>query len=136
MNAFASRIPETDSASCVIAESSESDSCTWVAMRARRWPTLRCTTASSGSSTIAISASCQLSRNMATNAAITVTVLPTTDDTVFDSTFATPPTSFARRDWITPVRVRVKNPSSISSRRLNRRSRSEAVTPLPIVAVR
>ena len=129
-------MPETDSASCVIADSSDSDSCVAVAICARRWPTLRCTTASSGSSTIAIRASCQLSRNIATNAAMTVTVLPTTDETVLERTFATPPTSFASRDWITPVRVRVKNPSSISCSRENSRSRREAVTPLPMVAVR
>ena len=110
-------MPETLRASCVIADSSDSDSCVFVAIRARRWPTRRCTTTRKGSSTSAMIVSCQLSSSIATNAASTVTVLPTTLETVFESTFETPPTSFASRDWITPVRVRVKKPSSICCRR-------------------
>jgi hypothetical protein len=46
----------------------------------------------------AIMVSCQLSSTMAMKAEITVTVLPITLETVLDSTPATPPTSFCRRD--------------------------------------
>ena len=49
-----------------------------------------------------------------TNAAMTVTVLPRTLEMVLFSTLATPPTSFCSRDWMTPVLVRVKKPSSIA----------------------
>ncbi len=52
------------------------------------------------------------------------------------STPATPPTSFCRRDWITPVFVFVKNASSMRWRWVNRRMRSEPMTELPTVAVR
>ena len=79
--------------------------------------------------------SCQLSSSIATNAAMTVTVLPMTLDTVLLSTPATPPTSFCRRDWMMPVLVRVKKPSSIDCRCENRRTRRAAITLLPTVAV-
>ena len=52
--------------------------------------------------------SCQESRSIAHEAAITVTVLPSTLETVLVSTLATPPTSFCSRDWMMPVLVRVK----------------------------
>ena len=50
---------------------------------------------------------------IATSEAMTVAVLPTMLDTKVVSTPATPPTSFWRRDWITPVLVRVKKASSM-----------------------
>ena len=37
------------------------------------------------------------------------TTLDRTDDAVSVTTVCTPPTSLARRDWISPVRVDVKN---------------------------
>jgi hypothetical protein len=64
-----------------------------------------------------------------------VTVLPSTLDTVFVSTDATPPTSFWSRDWMTPVFVRVKKLSSIDCRWVKSRTRSAPMTLLPIVAV-
>ena len=39
-----------------------------------------------------------------------MTVFESTDEAVFVTTFCTPPTSFCRRDWSSPVRVRVKKP--------------------------
>ena len=39
-----------------------------------------------------------------------MTLLDSTLDTVLETTFCTPPTSFATRDWISPVRVSVKKP--------------------------
>ena len=74
-------------------------------------------------------------RIIATSAEITVTTLPRMLVTVFVSTPDTPPTSFCRRDWITPVFVRVKNPSSIACRWSNRRTRRSPVTALPTVEV-
>ena len=53
---------------------------------------------------------------IATSDAMTVTTLPRMLVTVFVSTPETPPTSFCRRDWMTPVLVRVKKPSSIACR--------------------
>ncbi|MDQ1206505.1 hypothetical protein QE377_002864 [Microbacterium sp. SORGH_AS 862] len=53
---------------------------------------------------------------MATRDATTVTVLPSTLVTVFVRTPDTAPTSFCSRDWITPVFVRVKKPSSMDCR--------------------
>ncbi len=58
----------------------------------------------------------QSMRIIATSADTTVTALPRMLVTVFVSTPETPPTSFWRRDWMTPVFVRVKNPSSIACR--------------------
>ena len=72
---------------------------------------------------------------MATRAEITVTVLPRMLVTVFVSTPDTPPTSFCSRDWMTPVLVRVKNPSSIACRWSNSRTRRSPVTALPTVEV-
>ena len=50
-------------------------------------------------------------RNMATTVAITVVRLETMDVAVEVTTVSTPPMSFEIRDWISPVRVRVKNAS-------------------------
>jgi hypothetical protein len=105
-------------------------------MRARTCPTRRWATTSTGSSTIATIVICQLSRIIATSAAITVTVLPMTLWTVLLRTPATPPTSFCRRDWMMPVLVRVKNPSSMACKCENSRMRSAPMTLLPTLAVR
>ena len=48
---------------------------------------------------------------MATIVATTVVTFETIDVAVDVTTFWTPPMSFAIRDWISPVRVRVKNAS-------------------------
>ena len=71
-------MPETLSVSCVIAVMSDSDSCVFVAMRARTCPTRRCAITSTGSRITATIVICQLSTIIATSAAITVTVLPMT----------------------------------------------------------
>ena len=78
----------------------------------------------------------QLSRIIATAAAITVTVFPMTFETVFVSTFATPPTSFCRRDWMMPVFVRVKKPSSMDCRWEKSFTRRSPMTRLPTRAVK
>ena len=48
---------------------------------------------------------------MATTVAITVVRFETIEVAVDVTTVSTPPMSFAIRDWISPVRVRVKNAS-------------------------
>ena len=50
-----------------------------------------------GISTSAMTVSCQFRISIAMNAAITVTVLPSTLEMLFVSTLATPPTSFCRQ---------------------------------------
>ncbi len=67
-----------------------------------------------GISTTAMRVRRQSIRIIATSDAITVTTLPRMLVTVFVSTPETPPTSFCSRDWMTPVLVRVKKPSSIA----------------------
>ena len=84
----------------------------------------------------ATSVICQLSTSIATKAAMTVTVLPTTLEMVLLRTLATPPTSFCKRDWMMPVLVRVKNPSSMACRCENSRMRNWPMTELPTRAVR
>ena len=128
-------MPLTLSASCVIAVISLSDSCVFVAIRARTWPTRRWAITRIGSRMTATTVSCQLSTSMLTTAATTVTVLPMMLEMVLLSTLATPPTSFCSRDWMTPVLVRVKKASSIACRWPKRRMRSAPITVLPTVAV-
>ena len=78
----------------------------------RRWlPTRRASSTKNGSSASENSASRQSSRNIATTLAITVVTLPTIEAAVRVTTLCTPPMSLAIRDWISPVRVRVKNAS-------------------------
>ena len=86
-------------------------------------------------STTAMIVSRQSSRSIATSAEITVTTLPRMLVTVLVSTPETPPTSFCRRDWMTPVFVRVKKPSSIACRWSKSFTRRSPVTALPTVAV-
>ena len=75
-------------------------------------------------------------RIIATSDATTVTVLPRMLVKVFVSTPDTPPTSFCRRDWMTPVLVRVKKPSSIACRCSNSSHAQVAGDLLPTVEVR
>ncbi len=128
-------MPETLSVSWVIEVSSDRDSCVSPAMRARTWPTLRCTKIRNGIMITAISVSRQSIRIIATSEAITVTTLPRMLVTVLVSTPETPPTSFCSRDWMTPVLVRVKKPSSIACRCSNSFTRRSPVTLLPTVEV-
>ena len=116
LGAAAHRLAEQD------AGDADSDSCTSDEMSAiapcltvvilRRWlPTRRASSTKNGSSASENSASRQSSRNIATTLAITVVTLPTIEAAVLVTTFCTPPMSLAIRDWISPVRVRVKNAS-------------------------
>ena len=108
---FASSTPETESDSSTSVEMSASETCV-VAARARRMrPTRRVMSTNTGRSANAARASCQLSRIMATDVAITVVRLLTMDVAVVVTTLCTPPMSLAMRDCTSPVRVRVKKAS-------------------------
>ena len=80
-------------------------------IRRRSLPTRRVSQTKNGSRPSEKSASRQSSRNIATVAASTVVTLETIEVAVEVTTFCTPPMSFAIRDWISPVRVRVKKES-------------------------
>jgi hypothetical protein len=62
---------------------------------------------------------------------MTVTELERMEENVVVSTLLTPPTSFARRDWIAPVRVAVNQASSMVCRCAKSRPRRSAITSLP-----
>ncbi len=98
----------------MIEVSSESDSWVCAAIRARTCPTRRWMNTRMGIRTTAISVNRQSIRIIATSAEITVTTLPRMLVTVLVSTPETAPTSLCSRDWITPVFVLVKKPSSIA----------------------
>ena len=106
-----SRIPDTDSDSSTRVDMSASIPCIRVVMRRRSLPTRRLSSTKNGSRISEKIASCQLSRNMAMIAAVTVATFETIEVAVEVTTFWMPPMSFAIRDWISPVRVRVKKAS-------------------------
>ena len=104
-------MPETDSDSWTSEEMSAIAPCLTVVILRRWLPTRRASSTKNGSSASENSASRQSSRNIATTLATTVVTLETIDAAVLVTTFCTPPMSLAIRDWISPVRVRVKNAS-------------------------
>ena len=106
-----SRIPETESDSCTIEETSASDACRSAVTFLRCAPTRFVSQTKSGSSTSANTARRQSRSSMATTAASTVVRLASTDVAVDVTTVSIPPMSFAIRLCTSPVRVRVKNAS-------------------------
>ena len=74
-------------------------------------PTRRAISTKNGVSASEKTASRQSSRNIATTVATTVVTFETIEVAVVVTTVCTPPMSLAMRDWISPVRVRVKNAS-------------------------
>ena len=106
-----SRIPLTDSDSCTSEEMSAIAPCLTVVILRRCAPTRRDSSTKNGSSASENSASRQSSSNIATTEAMTVVTLETIDAAVDVTTLCTPPMSLAIRDWISPVRVLVKNAS-------------------------
>jgi hypothetical protein len=87
--------------------------CVLVATSRRARPTLAVSTRKNG----IIASDSTVRGTDSTSIAISVLAITTTfdriDDAVSVTTVCTPPTSFARRDWISPVRVVVKNRSGI-----------------------
>ncbi len=108
---FPRRIPETESDSCTIEDTSASD--TWrSAVTFFLWsPTRFVRKTNSGSRASANAASRQSRKIIATIVASTVVTFESTDVAVEVTTFSIPPMSFAIRLCTSPVRVRVKNAS-------------------------
>ena len=127
-------MPETLSASSVMAVISESDSCV-AASRCRRLPTCSWIQTNNGITIRVSRVSCQDRMTIEMNAAVTVTLFCRIEVAVSVSTVRTPATSLASRDWIAPVLVAVKNASSIFCRCANRSLRRSAIAELPIVEV-
>ena len=109
-------MPETDSVSSVAAVISAS--ARWVSPLMSRLirPTRYVSHMKNGSITSESRASGQLRMNMATTVEIAMARLLVTELAVSVTTACTPPTSFASRLWISPVRVSVKNRSGIRCR--------------------
>ena len=108
---FPSRIPETESDSCTIEETSASEAWRSAVTFLRCAPTRFVSHTKSGRSASANAARRQSSRIMAATVAITVVTFASTDVAVDVTTFSMPPMSLAMRLCTSPVRVRVKNAS-------------------------
>ena len=106
-----SRIPDTLSDSCTSEEMSAIAPCLVVVIALRLAPTRRERPTKNGSRASENSARRQSSRNIATMLASTVVTFETIEVAVVVTTVCTPPMSLAIRDWISPVRVRVKKAS-------------------------
>ena len=74
--------------------------------------------------------------NMATIVLSETATLDVIEDAVSVTTACTPPTSFASRDWISPVRVAVKNRSGIRWRCEYRAFRRSCITLWPMRLLR
>ncbi len=108
-NGRPSNIPDTDSDSSTSADMSARRPWRTPVIRLRSAPTRRVSQTKNGSRAKAKRARRQSSRNIAAPAAMTVVTFETIEVAVLVTTFCTPPMSLAMRDWISPVRVRVKN---------------------------
>ena len=104
-------MPETESDSCTIDETSASDTCRSAVTFLRWSPTRFVSQTKSGSRIRAKTARRQSSRTIATTVAITVVTFESTDVAVEVTTVSMPPMSLAIRLCTSPVRVRVKNAS-------------------------
>ena len=104
-------MPETDSVSSVTAVISARRF--WVSpLTSRRTlPTRKVRYMKNGVMPSESSVSCQLSRSIAMIVLMVIATLDVIDAAVSVTTDCTPPTSFASRLWISPVRVAVKNRS-------------------------
>ncbi len=111
-----SRMPLTDSDSCMIVEIAASCFCRSVAILRRSLPTRRLIHTNTGSSSSETTVSFQSSATMATMVATTVVRLETREVAVLVTVDCMPPMSLAIRDCTSPVRVRVKNDSGIRCR--------------------
>ena len=106
-----SRIPETESDSCTIEETSASEACSSAVTFRRRSPTRFVRYTKSGRSASAKTARRQSRSSIATTVARTVVTLETTEVAVEVTTVSIPPMSLAIRLCTSPVRVRVKKAS-------------------------
>ena len=108
---FPSRIPETESDSWTIEDTSASDACRAAVTFLRCAPTRFVSQTNSGRRASENAARRQSSSTIATTVASTVVTFASTDVAVEVTTFSMPPMSFAIRLCTSPVRVRVKNAS-------------------------
>ncbi len=106
-----SRIPETESDSCTIEETSASDACRSAVTFLRCSPTRFVSHTNSGRSASENAASRQSRSTIATTVASTVVTFASTEVAVEVTTVSMPPMSFAILLCTSPVRVRVKNAS-------------------------
>ncbi len=105
------RIPETESDSCTIEETSASDACRSAVTFLRCAPTRFVSQTKNGSRMSAKTARRQSRSTIAMTVAITVVTFESTEVAVEVTTVSMPPMSFAIRLCTSPVRVRVKKAS-------------------------
>ncbi len=109
-------MPLTLSVSSVIAVRSASVFCVLLATSRRARPTLTVSQMKIGVMQSDIIVSCTDRSSIAISVLMMITTFARSDAAVLVTTDWTPPTSFARRDWISPVRVVVKNRSGMNCR--------------------
>ena len=97
-----------DSVSCVMAVTSAAAFCVRDDAARRRAPTNFEMNANIGTVNMDTTVSSHERMSIAIRVLMNITLLESTFETVLETTFCTPPTSFATRDWISPVRVSVK----------------------------
>ena len=131
-----SSTPETDSVSSVIAVIAAVDSWAWRATSRRRSPTRRASRTKTGMMATDSRVRGTLRNSIATTADSTVTTVDRTVEAVLVTTPETAVTSLDSRDWISPVRVPVKNDSGSSRRWAYRSSRSSRITFWPTSVAR
>ena len=95
---------------------SASDCCVTVATFCLAFPTLYVSHMKNGTMKRDRTVSCHDRRSMAITVLVITTPFDRMDEAVSVTTVCSPPTSFARRDWISPVRVAVKNRSGMNWR--------------------
>ena len=113
---FDSKIPETDRVSSVTAVRSAYVLAVLVATSRRARPTFTVSQRKNGSMNSDSTVSCHDSRSIAISVLTITTMFDRMFETVSVNTACTPPTSFAMRDWISPVRVVVKNRRGMNCR--------------------
>ena len=106
-------MPLTLSVSSVMEVRSARVFCVFIATSRRARPTFTVSHTNRGVMNKESTVSCQEMINMAMSELMITTTLERSEDAVLVTTLCTPPTSFARRDWISPVRVEVKNRSGM-----------------------
>ncbi len=115
-NDFDSRMPLTLSVSSVIEVMSAIVLCVLVATSRRARPTFTVSQRNSGSSAMDSRVNGTERISIATSVLMIVTRFDSTLEAVSVTTVCTPPTSFESRDWISPVRVVVKNRRGMNCR--------------------
>ena len=121
-------IPDTDSVSWLIALISARDCCVRAAISWRVFPTFRVIHTNTGVRKRDSTVSCQDRISIAMSVLIRITTFERLEDAVSVITDSIPPTSLDRRDWISPVRVPVKNRSGIRWRCRYRALRKSCIT--------